>query len=43
MAGSNALRYGVPFPVRHQERFHTGMVAIIQNLPRLNRTGKISN
>ncbi len=36
MAGSNAPRYGVPFPgMGQQPRFQAEMAAIIQKLPRL--------
>jgi hypothetical protein len=44
VAGSGARLYGVPFPGNgNQARFHAEMAAIIQNLPRLNRIGKISS
>jgi hypothetical protein len=36
MAGSDAPRYGVPFPgMEQQKRFHLEMAVIIHNLPRL--------
>jgi hypothetical protein len=36
-AGSNAPRYGLPFPgMGQQKRFQAGMAAIIQKLPRID-------
>jgi hypothetical protein len=44
ISGSRVPRYDLSFPGNgNQGDFHAGMAAIIQNLPRLNRTGKISN